>query len=59
MRTCQQFITATARCGKPAVITALECLTQDLCAECAMHITMRRATNKPRSSAYDRPESFK
>jgi hypothetical protein len=42
-KTCQEFITATGRCGKPAVITALIGLSRDLCAECAMRITLRTA----------------
>jgi hypothetical protein len=41
MRTCQEWVTATARCGKPAVISVILGVTADLCAECAGKVYKR------------------
>lgn len=47
-KTCQEFITATARCGKLAVVTEIVSGDKrDMCAECATRIYLRLASGKP------------
>lgn len=49
MRTCQQFVTATDRCGKPAVVTELMLgAKQDLCAMCAWRMYYAHLQRKPK-----------
>ena len=57
MRTCQEFVAPTKRCGKPAVVSELPGgITRDLCAECAKRLYMKAPRKQRPSITYDRPE---
>jgi hypothetical protein len=56
MRSCQEFVNATKRCGKQAVISELTLgIQKDLCAECAKRIYLRARSKKPVALWWDRP----
>jgi hypothetical protein len=54
VRECQEFKTATERCGKLAVISELKNLKRDLCAECARRLWLREQDKKIQGFAIKR-----
>jgi len=60
MRVCEEHVTATARCGKMAVVTALPGYTLAMCSACALRVYERMKARQAQAAikgrfSYDLP----